>query len=244
MNIKREVLPSNMILFGEPISQQSKTGFLSLTILHKIYNKEYVSKGYSEKRIAHILTDKNSIDRLFYILEKQEIIHTKFPTFEEEISAHKGFLRYLKKIEVYKQTGTKKNTQIWCNPYIWLFVAKELHLDIFIVACQWMKDKAIRNRIDAGYIYQGLTSSVSKLKGVDYIVLAKSLNNIIFGLYELEMRNRTSLFKLEEMLGLEKNLTYSIDMGLVTSWEQLLSLMSKTLEKKSLFYMDKILKSI
>lgn len=69
-------------LFGVIIKQDTKTSFMSLTDLQEAYTKKRVEMGWNEKRIENILSNKESAERVYYILEKQGYkIESGFPGF-------------------------------------------------------------------------------------------------------------------------------------------------------------------
>ena len=73
-------------LFGVIIKQDTKTSFMSLTDLQEAYTKKRVEMGWNEKRIENILSNKESAERVYYILEKQGYkIESGFPGFIQSV---------------------------------------------------------------------------------------------------------------------------------------------------------------
>lgn len=72
-------------LFGVTIRQDTKNQFLSVTDLQEAYTRARIQKGWNEKRIENILSNMESSERIYYILEKQGIIKTGFPAFMKEV---------------------------------------------------------------------------------------------------------------------------------------------------------------
>ena len=58
-------------LFGVIIKQDTKTSFMSLTDLQEAYTRKRIEMGWNEKRIENILSNKETAERIYYILEKQ-----------------------------------------------------------------------------------------------------------------------------------------------------------------------------
>lgn len=73
-------------LFGVTIKQDTKTSFMSLTDLQEAYTRKRIQEGWNDKRIENILSNKESAERIYYILEKQGyMIETGFPVFMEMV---------------------------------------------------------------------------------------------------------------------------------------------------------------
>jgi len=199
-------------IFGITIRQETKTDFLNLSDLQEAYLHARVKNGWSDKRIDHILTYNNNIYRIYYILFEQKIINVSLDTFIENVE-NVGFLKYLKKLEVYKTTGARQNKTTWCNSYIWVLVAMELSPAIYGKVVVWLADKLITNRIEAGNFYKDLSRAISKFENADYIKMAKALNYKIFGRHETGIRNLATKEQLEKMFELERYIAKAIDMG-------------------------------
>ncbi len=199
-------------IFGITIRQETKTGFLNLSDLQEAYLHARVKNGWSDKRIDHILTYNDNIYRIYYILFEQQIINVSLDTFIENVE-NVGFLKYLKKLEVYKTTGARQNKTTWCNSYIWVLVAMELSPAIYGKVVVWLADKLITNRIEAGNFYKDLSRAISKFENADYIKMAKALNYKIFGRHETGIRNLATKEQLEKMFELERYIAKAIDMG-------------------------------
>jgi len=114
-------------LFGVKIRQETKTGFLNLSDLQEAYTRARVLNGWTEKRVDHILNYTPNIERIYYILNERKFINVSLDTFMKDVE-NIGFLKYLKKLNVYKTTGARNTKSVWCDPYIWVLVAMELSL--------------------------------------------------------------------------------------------------------------------
>lgn len=210
---------SDRNLFGIVIRQETKTGFLNLSDLQKAYEKQRIIDNWSEKRIDHIFTTESNTERIFYILKEQSFINVSFDTFMQSINDYGSLFKYLKKINVYKTTGARQTKTTWCNPYLWMLAALEMHPAIYGKTVIWLTDKLIINRIEAGNFYKGLTSAISKLQNVDYVKLAKALNYVVFGRHETGIRNFANQKELKELEQLEQNIAFAIDMGYIKTFD-------------------------
>lgn len=218
-------------LFGVTIRQDTKNGFLSVSDLQEAYTRARIEKGWNEKRISNILSNNSSAERIYYILEKQGVIKAGFPAFMEEVQ--KGSLvDVLKRCGVYKTTGSRSNKQVSCDPYIWVLLALELNPEIYATVVMWLTDNLIINRIEAGDKYNALCRSASKFPDVDYRAIAKGLNYIVFNVHETMIRNSASQEELKELDLTQHSLSVMIDMGFITSFEQLLGVMRDMYSKK------------
>lgn len=217
-------------LFGVNIRQETKTGFLNLSDLQEAYTIARVKNGWGDKRIDHILNYKENSERIYYLLKERDLINVSLLTFIENIE-NIGFLKYLKQLEVYKTTGRGENKTTWCDPYIWVLVALELSPVLYAKVVVFLTDKLIINRIEAGNFYKGLSKAITKFNNIDYSKLAKALNYKIFGRHETGIRNLATKEELEKLYQLEMNLAFSIDMGFLKSFGEVI----KFLEKDSIF---------
>ena len=211
-------------LFGAIIRQETKTGFLNLSDLQDVYSENRLKHGLgAEKRIDLILTMKQeNKERVYYVLKETNTITVSFLTFMEDIENEGGFFKYLKKIGQYKTTGARQTKTSWINPYLWILCALELSPQFYAKTVTWLTDKLILNRIEAGNMYNGLTQAVSKFDKVDYVKLAKALNWIVFDKHETGIRNTANQAQLKKLEQLERQMAFSIDMGYIKSFQQLI----------------------
>ncbi len=218
-------------LFGVTIRQDTKSQFLSVTDLQEAYTHARIEKGWSEKRIENILSNIESSERVFYILEKQGLIKTGFPVFMEEVRKT-SLIKVMKKYGVYKTVGARANKHVSCNPYIWVLLALELNPEIYATVVMWLTDNLIINRIEAGDRYNELCRAASIFNNVDYRIIAKGLNYIVFNVHETLLRNKATQEQLKELDDLQKSLAFAIDMGYIKSFEHLINEMRLLYQKK------------
>ena len=68
------------------LSSKTLNVFMSLTDLQEAYTRKRIQEGWNDKRIENILSNKESAERIYYILEKQGyMIETGFPAFMEMV---------------------------------------------------------------------------------------------------------------------------------------------------------------
>lgn len=219
-------------LFGVTIKQDTKTSFMSLTDLQEAYTRKRIEMGWNDKRIENILSNKESAERIYYVLEKQGyFVKTGFPVFMEMVGKE-SLIKVMKKVGAYKTVGKGANRRTICNPYIWVLVAMELNPMLYAEVVTWLTDKLILNRIEAGDKYNILARAVAKFKDVDYSKMAKGLNWIVFNEHQSMIRNTATQEQLKELEQLQSNLAFYIDMGHVGSFEDLLKIMRDLYRKK------------
>lgn len=217
-------------LFGVIVRQETKTEFLSLSDLQNAYNIARSMHGWSEKRINDIINNESNRERIFYILEEQGFMFTPFNVFMEDCEKE-GIIRVLKRLGVYKASGSRENRTTSCNPYIWTLIAMELNPMLYAKVMKWLTDSLILNRIEAGDFYKDFARSIGKF-GPDYVKIAKALNYIVFGRHEAGIRNIATKEQLNELVDIEKKLSYAIDMDFIKSQGELLQHLRSLWNKK------------
>ena len=205
-------------LFDVNIRQETKTGFLNLSDLQEAYTRARVLNGWNDKRVDHIISYTENIERIFYLLKERKLINVSLHTFIEN-AEKQTFLKYLKQLGVYKTTGARHTKTTWCDPYIWVLIAMELNPLLYARVVMWLGDKLILNRIEAGNFYKGLSKAVAKFENVDYVKLAKALNHKIFGRHEHGIRNLATKEELQKMYELESNVAFACDMGYIKNFD-------------------------
>ncbi len=222
---------ADRMLFGAVIRQETKTGMLNISDLEAIAAKRNALAGYSIKHTSELISRKENLERIYYILKKQNVINVDLSTFIDDVD-NKGITTTLKSIGTWKTSGARHTKTSWANPYIWMLLALEMSPEIYGEAVVWLSDQLIVNRIEAGNMYKGLTSAISKFKDIDYIKLAKALNYIIFNKHEAGIRNTASIKELKELEILERQMAFSIDFGYIKTFNQLIEDLRKIWQDK------------
>jgi hypothetical protein len=215
-------------LFGHIIRQETKTGFLNISDLQDAYTIARYDNGWVKKRVDHILSRIENTERIYYVLHEQGLVHVQFHTFIKQVELN-GITNVLKQYNVYKTTGARTTKTSWCNPYIWLLIAMEMSPLFYAKTVIWLTDKLIINRIEAGNFCVALNTSIQKfnLDGYKYAILAKTLNQIVFGRHETGIRNTGSKEQLKKLYSIEEKMAFAIDMGYIDSFEMLLKEIQK-----------------
>jgi hypothetical protein len=151
-----------------------------------------------------------------------------------ELVEKEGITKILKKLKVYRATGTRNKRLIWCHDSIWILLSLELSPVFYAKTVIWLRDDLIRNRIEAGNFCRALNGSIQRFHpdGSQYVQLAKALNYIVFGRHEPGIRNTGSREQLKELFTLEEKMAFAIDMGYINSFIVLLEELRKVYLKK------------
>ena len=214
------------ILFGITIRQDTQKEFLSLSDLQESYTIARLKNGWSDRRINDILSSNTSSERVYYILKERGFIEAGIYAFMDEVQKT-SLVRVMKKYGAYKTIGRGENRTTMCEKYIWIMLALELNPEIYAKVVCWIGDSLIINRIEAGDKYNDLCRACSKFKDVDYRIIAKGLNYIIFNIHEILIRNKATQIELKELDDLQRSLAFSVDMGYINSFDDLHNTMKR-----------------
>ena len=214
------------ILFGITIRQDTQKEFLSLSDLQESYTIARLKNGWSDRRINDILSSNTSSERVYYILKERGFIEAGIYAFMDEVQKT-SLVRVMKKYGAYKTIGRGENRTTMCEKYIWIMLALELNPEIYAKVVCWIGDSLIINRIEAGDKYNDLCRACSKFKDVDYRIIAKCLNYIIFNVHETLIRNKATQLELKELDDLQRSLAFSVDMGYINSFDDLHNTMKR-----------------
>jgi hypothetical protein len=165
---------------------------------------------------------RKTAERIFYILENQDNpINSSLQEFMEQVD-NEGLVSILKGLGQYQTKGRGANRTVWCNPYIWVLLALELHPEIYGKVIIWLTDKLVFNRIEAGLLYRPLTEQIKKVivpqvaHPVDaYRETAIVINEKVFGKHENGIRNIGTESELRNLAELERSLAMALKMGFV-----------------------------
>lgn len=129
-------------------------------------------------------------------------------------------------------TGKKERDKVWMHPYLFIDFAMWLNPRFKLQVIKFVHDQLIQFRHDAGDHYKELCSAAQNLPGVDFRKMAKALNYIVFGKHDMDLRQHASQEELDELRTLQKNLAFSIDMGFIKSFDDLLNHMRNLWHQK------------
>ncbi len=188
------------------VIQRTKDGMFNATLLSKQWNEN----ANQRKDTSDFLRLKNTKE---YIQEISESVNTGIPVIKKSSGKYGG---------------------TWMHPYLFIDFAMWLNPKFKLQVIKFVYDKLIKYRHQAGDNYSQLQKAASKLKGVNYSQIAKGLNYIVFGKHEsCVLRQQATELELEELTKLEEKLAFSIDMGYIKNYNQLLNEMRKIWHQKN-----------
>lgn len=209
-------------LFGICITQETKTGFLSITELQRAYEVARWQHGWGDKRIADIMQTDSFKERVYYLLLNQSIIKTDFTAFMELVEKD-GIAKVLKNLGAYKTTGARDTKTVYANPYIWVSIAMELNPMIYAKVVMWLTDSLLFDRIEAGDEFKPMNSAIKTIiENPDYKKYAMAINEKVFGQHITGMRNLASAQELKKITKIETFINQSISMGMITQDNQII----------------------
>lgn len=127
-----------------------------------------------------------------------------------------------------------KNGGTWLHPLVFIDFEMWLNPSFKYDVLKFVYDELIKQRHDAGDNYISLSASGQKLKGYDYREVAIALQWIVFGKKGKELRQSATQDQLKELNDLQTKLSFAIDMGYITSYQQLISELRKLYSNKNL----------
>jgi len=190
------------------VVQRTKDGMFNATILLKQWNEK--------------LGVKKEVSKFFELKQTSEFIKV----LEQEENLNTQETAYLKTRGKYGGT--------WMHPILFVKFAMWINPKFEYFVIKFVYDQLIKYRHQAGDNYGQLQKAAAKLKGVNYPQIAKGLNYIVFGKHESGvLRQQATEEQLEELTKLEEKLAFSIDMGYIKSYIQLLNEMRKIWHQKN-----------
>lgn len=194
------------------VVQRTKDGFFNATELLKQWN---VSNN-SKKELKHYFENQSANELINTIVER------------ENLNSRKS--AYL--------SSRGKNGGTWMHPILFIDFAMWINPSFKYDVIKFVYDEMIKFRNLAGDAYPSMCRAVRSImpepifreKVKDF---ARSLNIIVYGRHESEMRNKIGdESKIREMYELEKQIAQWINIGLVGNYKQLKVALNKLYYQK------------
>jgi len=120
----------------------------------------------------------------------------------------------------------------WMHPFLFIDFAMWINPTFKVSVIRFVYDELIKNRNIAGDNYILLSASGVKLKGYNFVEVAKAMQWIVFGKSGKGLRQKATNEQLEELNILQTKLSFAIDMGYIKTYKVLLSEMRKIYNKR------------
>lgn len=193
------------------VSQRTKDGYFNATSLLKQWNES----GMGSKKEMH---------DYFRMSQTEEFI--KALKLEPEFT--KGNSPYVK-----SKASRGENAGTWLSPIMFIDFAMWLNPAFKVKVLKFVQDEMIKFRNLAGDAYPSMCKAVSSILPDDLFKqkvkdLARSLNIIVYGKHESEMRNKIgNEAKIRELYELELQIAQWIDLGFIRDYEGLKKALTK-----------------
>lgn len=199
------------------VIQRTKDGFFCATELLKQWNVNTQKNGDLKKK---------DLDDYFLNKSTKELIETIIER-EHLNSRNSAYL-----------SSRGKNGGTWMHPVLFIDFAMWINPHFKYDVIKFVYDEMIKFRNLAGDAYPSMCRAVRSIMPEPIFRekvkdLAKSLNIIVYGRHESEMRNKVGdEAKIREMYELEKQIAQWINIGLVGNYKQLKAALNKLYYQK------------
>lgn len=198
------------------VTQRTKDGFFNATDLLKQWN----NAGFgNQKEMKHYFENK-STGEFVNALISEENLHGKNSAY------------------VKSKASRGENAGTWMHPLMFIDFAMWINPTFKVKVLKFVYDEMIKFRNLAGDAYPSMCRAVRSIMPEPIFRekvkdLARSLNIIVYGRHESEMRNKVGdESKIREMYELERQIAQWINIGLVGNYKQLKSALNKLYYQK------------
>jgi len=182
------------------------------------------------KRIAHFLSLEGTKDFLNVLAEDLQL-HDNQPCRDHDMDNDDEIIRIPGIIYTSNRKKDKKGRfvqgEVWFHPYLFLDFAMWINPKFKLQVVKFVYDQLIEFRHNAGDQYKGLASALTMFENVDYSKVAMGLNYIMFGKHEPELRQNATQQQLKSLSSLQEKLAFAVNMGYISSYQQLLTEMRR-----------------
>ena len=192
------------------VLQRTSDGMFNATALLNQWNK---ANPHDQRRIDNFWQSTH-LDKLMSEIAENEY-GFKSPNFRDL------------KNTLSRTTRGKYNGGTWMHPILFVKFAMYLNPRFEYHVLRFVSDELIKFRHSVGDNFNSLTRSLSTLPDIDYSRVARGMNWIIFNAHRRDIRNEASPSQLRELDSLQQKLAFSIDMGYVQTYPQLIESMRK-----------------
>jgi len=207
------------------VEQRTKDGFFNLTSLIKQWNNHVDNQRVlntqkngelKKKDMDDYLSNKSTFEFINVIIERENLNDKT-----DVVKSAKG-----------KFGGT------WVHPLFFIDACMWINPYFKYDALKFVQDEMIKFRNLAGDAYPEMCKAVHSIIPENIfrekiVALAKSLNIIVYGKHENQMRNKVGdASKIKELYELQHQIAQWINLGMVNSYEQLKTVLTKLYYQK------------
>lgn len=196
------------------VLQRTKDGFFNATKLLKQWNES--------------LGMKKEVSKFFELEQTNEFINVLM--IEENL--HTQELTYVK-----SKASRGDNSGTWMHPILFIKFAMWINPRFEYFVIKFVYDQLIEFRHLAGDNYKGLTSAINHFQNVDYVQVAQGLNYIVFKEHFSGIRQKANQQQLKDLVEIQQQLAFSVRMGYIRTYDQLINEMRRIYEMRHLNYL-------
>lgn len=225
---ERKDMKTNQIMIrpmGEfTVSQRTKDGYFDGGDLLRQWNSV---KGNEQRKMDEFLLAKRTGDFIEALIaeERENGLGENSPKIDNQV---------VKKSKV-KEKGKagRPKEEVWMHPFLFTKFAMWINPRFEVKVIRFVYDEMIQYRNLAGDAYPAMCRAVCSILPGDIFQkkikdLAKSLNIIVYGKHESEMRNKIGdEDKIRELYELELQIAQWIDLGFIKDYNSLKSTLTK-----------------
>ena len=207
------------------VSQRTKDGYFDGTELLRQWNNV---EGNPRRQMSKFLESDNTSEFLKALAE-DESHRAKMLIGENQL---------LIKVKGRNTKEGKTPDKVWMNPLLFIKFAMWINPRFEVKVIRFVYDEMIQYRNLAGDAYPAMCRAVCSILPGDIFQkkikdLAKSLNIIVYGKHESEMRNKIGdEAKIRELYELELQIAQWIDLGFIKDYNSLKSTLTKLYYRK------------
>lgn len=197
------------------VTQRTKDGFFNATELLKQWNH----RSGMQKDISHYFNNKATDEFVSSLIS------------EEKLASRNS-------VYVKSKASRGENVGTWMHPLLFIDFAMWLNPAFKVKVLKFVYDEMIKFRNLAGDAYPSMCRAVRSILSEDVFRekikdLARSLNIIVYGKHESEIRNKVAdERKLRELYDLEANIARWIELGFIKDYKGLKEALTKVYYKK------------
>lgn len=209
---------------GFTVSQRTKDGYFDGGDLLRQWNSV---KGNEQRKMDEFLLAKRTGDFIEALIaeERENGLGENSPKIDNQV---------VKKSKV-KEKGKagRPKEEVWMHPFLFTKFAMWINPRFEVKVIRFVYDEMIQYRNLAGDAYPRMCAAVCSILPRDVFKqkvrdLAKSLNIIVYGKHESEMRNKVGdEAKVRELYELEQQIAQWIELGFIKNYKELKQALTK-----------------